>query len=250
MPFTSSSLLEHDRRISELLGRFKDLAGQYVATLKLAAQDLARLGGNQKLIAAYARTRAALAATCQALGREYAWLAALAAYLNDRQAQEAFAGAAQMMGQLAQFVHDGHPPQLPQSIRGTDFSIALSAARQRMLARMMRRLDIRLRRMRRKPDHGRQGRTAPASTPRLYRAAQVAGQQYEQALQKTGRPLTDDQAYSYVCAHCESPDELPQRETWKRQLRAYRKAAGQRKNSPRAGRAKNARSIIPPDATR
>lgn len=65
-------------------------------------------------------------------------------------------------------------------------------------------------------------------------AARLAGQQYDEAVEKAGRQLTDDEAYQHVREHIATDlHELPRRETWKRYLRMYRKATETQKNTPR-----------------
>jgi hypothetical protein len=85
--------------------------------------------------------------------------------------------------------------------------------------------------------------TEPAIPPR---AAKAWGQ-YRRALEQEGKPLTDPVAYGVVKKDLLDDDErkdFPEFDAWVRALREWRKATGQQKNKPRAGRAGAARSIV------
>jgi len=82
----------------------------------------------------------------------------------------------------------------------------------------------------------------------VYRHAYLA---YEHAESKKEKSLTDDAAYDFLEEHgCDNKEligyELPDRETWKRNLRHVRKALGEQKHQ-RRGAPRLTRSIVASD---
>lgn len=81
--------------------------------------------------------------------------------------------------------------------------------------------------------------------------ARKAGEQYKQAAKALGQsaPL-DREAYDRIATAMEQSGEkveLQSFDTWQRSLREYRRLTGQQKNTPRAGRGQNSRSLVPAD---
>ena len=79
----------------------------------------------------------------------------------------------------------------------------------------------------------------------LTRAERLAYQSYKYAISENSKlaEATDDKVYDWLKNYGPPEEyELPQNDTWKRQVRAGRKHHGMQKNTPRAGR--SGRSII------